>query len=239
MRADLARIFYDATKDFPSVEYVFDETIKDLVQDTQADKVHVTFTNHLPSAYYDLVVGADGQISRTRRLAFGRGPNDGDYLRRLGEYMSFFTIPRSEQDTEYAQWYSSTKGRLVMMRPSPYNDTRAFLAVADWDMKRFGEIDDALKRRDDDGAKRWLEKEFEDAGWESKRCLEGMRTASDFYMQEIVQVKMGDEGFAKGRVALLGDAGYCPSPLSGMVRKLLILLELAHLTFTRERLSRW
>lgn len=217
MRADLTRVFYNATKDLPGIEYVFNETIKDLIQDAQADKVHVTFSNRLPNGHYDLVVGADGQISRTRRLAFGRGPNEGDYLRRLGEYMAFFTIPRTAFDTEYAQWYSATKGRLVMMRPSPYNDTRTYLAVIDSDWKRFEKIDDALKKRDEGRAKQWLEEEFEDAGWESKRCLEGMKTAKDFYMQEIVQVKMGEEGFAKGRVALLGDAGYCPSPLSGMV----------------------
>lgn len=217
MRADLARIFYNATHELQGVEYVFDETIKDLVQDVQADRVHVTFTNHLSPAYYDLVVGADGQISRTRRLAFGHGPNNDNYLRRLGEYMAFFTIPRVESDTRYAQWYSTTKGRLLVTRPSPYNDTRAFLGVVDWDLKRFDEVDDALKKRDEARAKKWLEKEFEDAGGESKRCLQGMETAKDFYIQEIVQVKMGEEGFAKGRVALLGDAGYCPSPLSGMV----------------------
>lgn len=217
LRADLANIFYDATKDIPSVEYVFDETIKDIVQDAQADKVHVTFNNHLPSAYYDLVVGADGQISRTRRLAFGHGPNNQDYLHRMGMYMAFFTIPRIDSDTKYAQWHTTTKGRLIMTRPSPYNDTRALLAVTDWNMKRFDEIDDALRKRDEDGAKEWLKKEFSDAEWQSKRVLEGMPLAEDFYIQEIVQVKMGEEGFAKGRVALLGDAGYCPSPLSGMV----------------------
>jgi 2-polyprenyl-6-methoxyphenol hydroxylase-like FAD-dependent oxidoreductase len=217
LRADLARIFYDATNELHGVEYVFDETIKDLVQDAQSDRVHVTFTNHLPPAYYDLVVGADGQISRTRRLAFGHGPNNDDYLRRLGDYMAFFTIPRVKSDTKYAQWYSTTKGRLVVTRPSPYSDTRAFLAVIDWDLKRFDGVNDAVKKRDEAKAKKWLEKEFEGAGGESKRCLQGMKTAKDFYMQEIVQVKMGDEGFAKGRVALLGDAGYCPSPLSGMV----------------------
>jgi 2-polyprenyl-6-methoxyphenol hydroxylase-like FAD-dependent oxidoreductase len=217
LRGDLSKIFYDATKDMKGIEYVFDETIKDLVQDVQADKVQVTFTNHLPQTYYDVVIGADGQISRTRRLAFGHGPQNGDYLRRLGEYMAFFTIPRIESDSQWAQWYPATRGRLLCTRPSPYNDTRAFMGVVDWDLKRFGEIEDVVKNRDEEGAKKWIAKEFEGAGWKSQRVLDGMKTANDFYMQEIVQVKMGEEGFVKGRVALLGDAGYCPSPLSGMV----------------------
>ncbi|KAL5378520.1 hypothetical protein DPSP01_009101 [Paraphaeosphaeria sporulosa] len=223
LRADLANIFYDATKGMKGIEYVFDETIEDLVQDSQADKVQVKFTNHLPQAYYDLVVGADGQISRTRRLAFGHGPQNGDYLHRLGEYMAFFTIPRNKSDSHWAQWYPATRGRILCTRPSPYNDTRVFMGVVDWDLKRFSEIQDLVKRRDEKGAKNWLAREFEGAGWETQRVLDSMKTTDDFYMQEIVQVKMGEEGFAKGRIALLGDAGYCPSPLSGMGTSLAIV----------------
>ncbi|KAL5404732.1 hypothetical protein PMIN03_008929 [Paraphaeosphaeria minitans] len=191
IRADLANIFYGATKDMKGIEYVFDETIKDLVQDAQADKVQVTFTNHLPQACYDLVVGADGQISRTRRLAFGHGTQNGDYLHRLGEYMAFFTVPRIESDSQWAQWYPATRGRILCTSPSPYNDTRVFMGVVDWALKRFSEIQDLVKKRDEEGAKRWLAKEFEGAGWETQRVLDGMKTTEDFYIQEIVQVKMG------------------------------------------------
>lgn len=41
-----------------------------------------------------------------------------------------------------------------------------------------------------------------------------MQKSDDFYMQEIAQVKLPE--WSKGRVALLGDAAYCPSPISGM-----------------------
>ena len=41
-----------------------------------------------------------------------------------------------------------------------------------------------------------------------------MATSIDFYLQEVAQVKM--DKWSKGRVALLGDASYCPSPISGM-----------------------
>jgi 2-polyprenyl-6-methoxyphenol hydroxylase-like FAD-dependent oxidoreductase len=62
---------------------------------------------------------------------------------------------------------------------------------------------------------------FEDAGWQSQRVLDGMDKAGDFYMQEIAQVKM--KHWSKGRVALVGDAGYCPSPISGMGTSLAII----------------
>ncbi len=41
-----------------------------------------------------------------------------------------------------------------------------------------------------------------------------MWTAPDFYFDRIAQTHM--EQWSSGRVALLGDAAYCPSPLSGM-----------------------
>lgn len=56
---------------------------------------------------------------------------------------------------------------------------------------------------------------FSDTGWEATRVLAGMDAADDFYMQEVAQVKMEDS-WSRGRMAVLGDAAYCPSPISGM-----------------------
>lgn len=53
-----------------------------------------------------------------------------------------------------------------------------------------------------------------DMGWEAARVLDGMDAAPDYYMQEIAQVHPPQ--FFRGRIALVGDAGYCPSPISGM-----------------------
>src|SRR5665213_2656868 len=55
---------------------------------------------------------------------------------------------------------------------------------------------------------------FADAGWEAPRVLDGMDQADDFYMQHVAQVKL--PSWSRGRMAVLGDAGYCPSPISGM-----------------------
>lgn len=41
-----------------------------------------------------------------------------------------------------------------------------------------------------------------------------MRTTDDFYTTSIAQVKVNT--WSKGRVVLLGDAGYCPSVLTGL-----------------------
>ena len=55
---------------------------------------------------------------------------------------------------------------------------------------------------------------FAGEGWEVPQLLTAMWTAPDFYFDRIAQTHM--EQWSSGRVALLGDAAYCPSPLSGM-----------------------
>ena len=59
-----------------------------------------------------------------------------------------------------------------------------------------------------------LQRIFADAGWETPRILADMHEADDFYMEHIAQVKCSS--WAHGRVALVGDAGFCPSPFSAM-----------------------
>ncbi|RMX80159.1 hypothetical protein D0867_16414 [Hortaea werneckii] len=54
---------------------------------------------------------------------------------------------------------------------------------------------------------------FADMGWETPRILEEMMKADDFYVTPVAQAKA--ESWVKGRVALLGDSGYAPSPVSG------------------------
>jgi 2-polyprenyl-6-methoxyphenol hydroxylase-like FAD-dependent oxidoreductase len=54
---------------------------------------------------------------------------------------------------------------------------------------------------------------FAGDGWEVPGLLAAMREAPDFYLDPVGQVRM--DSWSSGRVALAGDAGYCPSPLSG------------------------
>lgn len=77
--------------------------------------------------------------------------------------------------------------------------------------------------RDVKAQKEHMRELFSDAGWESLRVLEGMDAADDFYMQESAQVKMPQWQWSQGRVTLVGDAGYCPSPISGMGTTLAIV----------------
>jgi 2-polyprenyl-6-methoxyphenol hydroxylase-like FAD-dependent oxidoreductase len=213
----MARIVYELTKNNPQITYIFDEMAIEVQQDESKDgKALVTFKNgKLPPTEFDIVIGADGQMSRTRRMVFGHGPNNDDYLYRLGQYSALFTMPRDPTDTQYAQWYNASRGRLFLLRPDQYGTTRAYLAVTDANLSRVDELDKLVKKGTREEQQAWFEKEFEGAGWQTERCIREMKKADDFYMQQIAQVKM--DTWHKGRVALVGDAAYCPSPISGVV----------------------
>ena len=58
-----------------------------------------------------------------------------------------------------------------------------------------------------------LERRMAGDGWVRPQLLEYMRTAPDFYFDEMAQIIM--DRWSQGRIALVGDAGYCCSPLSG------------------------
>jgi 2-polyprenyl-6-methoxyphenol hydroxylase-like FAD-dependent oxidoreductase len=68
--------------------------------------------------------------------------------------------------------------------------------------------------RDQTKLKEYFANLFNDAGWEAGRTLDGLREADDFYLQEVAQAKCGT--WSKGMAVLVGNAAYCPSPLSGM-----------------------
>ena len=55
---------------------------------------------------------------------------------------------------------------------------------------------------------------FAGAGWQCDALLAAAARADDFYFDAFAQVHMPT--ISQGRVTLVGDAGYCASPLSGM-----------------------
>jgi 2-polyprenyl-6-methoxyphenol hydroxylase-like FAD-dependent oxidoreductase len=55
---------------------------------------------------------------------------------------------------------------------------------------------------------------FAGHGWEIPRLLAAMGAADDFCFGSTCQIRL--DRWSHGRVALLGDAGYCAAPTSGM-----------------------
>ncbi|HTQ15882.1 FAD-binding protein [Mycobacterium sp.] len=200
LRDDLIELLYDATK--LNVEYLFDDTIAALQDDALVDpKVAVTF-ERAGARNFDLVIGADGLHSNVRRLVFG---DEERYIDRLGTFAAIFTVPNF-LDLDYWQtWHygDSTMAGIYSARGNA--EARAMLGFMEPDLR--------IDYRDTEAQFAELERRMADDGWVRPQLLEYMRSAEDFYFDEMSQIKM--DHWSKGRVALVGDAGYCCSPLSG------------------------
>ncbi|MDW6061006.1 FAD-dependent monooxygenase [Streptomyces sp. FXJ1.4098] len=198
LRGDLARILYDATKEY--TEYVFGDSITSLTEDP--DGVTVTFERSAPRRF-DLVIGADGLHSNTRRLTFG--PEE-RFVKHLGVHCAIFTTA-NHLGLDHTGHAYRTAGRLVAMYSARHNTEAKAVFY-------FASPQQDLDRRDVTRQQAVLAEHFTGNGWQSDRLLHDMRHAPDFYFDSVGQVRM--DSWNRGRVALVGDAAYCPSSLSGM-----------------------
>ncbi|MFD3537257.1 FAD-dependent monooxygenase [Streptomyces sp. NPDC058664] len=201
MRGELARILYDRTRD--DVEYLFGDSIAELAEDTEdTGGVTVTFESGTVRRF-DLVVGADGLHSNTRRLAFG--PEE-RFKRHLGAYVSIFTAP-NHLGLDRWETYHALPGKLVCVYSSAGETDAKNLFV-------FSSPEELPHdHRDVAAQKRLLTGAFGGDGWEIPRLLGHAADADDFYLDSISLVEM--DRWSKGRVVLLGDAAHCSSPASG------------------------
>ncbi|MFD7557582.1 FAD-dependent monooxygenase [Streptomyces sp. NPDC059533] len=198
LRGDLARILYDATA--PYTEYVFGDSITSLTED--ADGVTVAFERSAPRRF-DLVIGADGMHSNTRRLAFG--PEE-RFVKHLGLHCAIFTTA-NHLGLDHTGHAYRTAGKLVAMYSARHNtEAKAVFYFASPALD--------LGRREVTRQQAFLAEQFAGTGWESDRLLREMRYAPDFYFDSVGQVRM--DSWSRGRIALVGDAAHCPSSLSGM-----------------------
>lgn len=196
LRGDLVEILMKTITDVPCY---FNQSIRSMQQDDE--HVIVNFKDGRVENY-DIVIGADGIHSATRRLIFDKNEYQ---LIHLGSYLSTFTIPNylglNHMDVE-----CEANHKLVSLN----SDNDPEIARAGFMFRS----QDILKDiRDEQEQKQFLCDTFRDFGWETQNILNRMSASDDFYFDTITQVKMNS--WTKGRIALVGDAGYCPSPLSG------------------------
>ena len=143
-----------------------------------------------------------------------------------------------------ARWFNAPGRRNVLIRPDHRGKQRtsAYLSIVvpprtsaasvvdqstEHDSKSVKQstrqrLDAVIRDYNDVSSQKALFRElFANVGWEIERILDGMDKSEDFYLQEIAQVKLWPAKeppnllWSRGRVVCLGDAGYCPTPLSG------------------------
>lgn len=199
LRGDLVDVLYRATRD--TTEYRFNSSIAAIEQN--ADGVDVTLADDT-GLRADLVVGADGPHSAVRRLVFG--PEE-QHVKPIGGYNAWFSAPDTVGLDGWYLLYQAPGGLNASMRPSRDPAiAKAGLAFQSEPIQ--------YNRRDLDEQRQILVERFAGAGWHCDELLAAAQEADDFYFDSFAQVRMSP--WSSGRVTLVGDAGYCASPLSGM-----------------------
>jgi 2-polyprenyl-6-methoxyphenol hydroxylase-like FAD-dependent oxidoreductase len=196
LRDDLAALLYDKTRTI--VSYRFNDAVKTICDG--ATKISVAFESGLAHDF-DLVIAADGIYSGVRQLVFG--PSEG-FLKYLGAYVAIFTV---ENFLGIKDWQTAIgdERRGILIYPARANtELRVFMMFESEPLGR-----DLTPMQQ----KALLAEKFEDLGWETPRLLKYLRETGSLYFGEVAQIRM--PSWSRGRVALVGDAGYCPSPRSG------------------------
>ncbi|POY00306.1 FAD-dependent oxidoreductase [Mycobacterium kansasii] len=195
MRDDLSEAYYRAGRDH--VEYLFGDSITAISSDGD-----VTF-EHGKARRFDVVVGADGLHSNVRRLVFGA---DSGRIQFLGGYLAVLSVPKTLA-REGESIAHLGPGRIAMIYTArPLDDARALFMFRSKQQLRYHYRDilrqKALLRNAISGMHPQVD------GW-----LDELDRTPTFYFDSITQLQL--DSWSRGRVTLVGDAGYCPGPAVG------------------------
>ncbi len=197
-RTALMETVLDAIGD--GVEFIYNESIAGIGQDR--DKVHVTFSSG-ETRDFDLVFGADGINSQTRKLTIDPAAA---CLKYLGYCYIGFSIPNY-----LGVWNENVSWNIpgmaaVVFSTSERSGANAFL--------EFLTDDPPYERmRTDQDVRKLFHEKFAGYGWEIPNLLKHMEKADDLFYDGTTYADL--EKWSQGRVALVGDAAYGPSFFTG------------------------
>ena len=203
MRGDLCRLIYDATGD--EAKYVFGTSIAGFKD--QGSGVEVLFKNGNTDRF-DLLVGADGVYSATRKMMLGS--DAANVFHPIDESNAYLTFPRPIQEEEQyvGTMYLATRKRGMLVRRHSPDEMQLYLLLYTEDDRLT-----KVRRGDVEEEKAAFAEIFQDAGWRTPELLRALQDSGDFYCERLGLVKM--DAWFQGHVALIGDAAYCPG-VSGM-----------------------
>ena len=204
-RDDLSRLLVGACG--ATVEHIFGDTVRQF--ESGDGEVSVTFET-AASRVFDMVIGADGLGSHSRRLAFGE---DKDCIYPLGVSFAIFSTPNilGLEDWQIS-FRDETSGYVVY--PSLDNATlRVNLG--------FELTPDDFPAGDVEAQKALIRQSCASLKGAIPDLLAHLDASPDLWFGPLAQIKM--KTWAKGRIALVGDAAYCPSPFTGQGTSLAIV----------------
>lgn len=181
------------------VDFMFNDTITAL--DESADHIEVTFKQGAPQQF-DLVVGCDGLHSGVRKLWFGA---EKDYKHFLGAYFSIAIVDGLLVAPNTMQFYNVPEKSYMI---------NAYRNKTDIVLSFVSDAEISYDYRDVEQQKEIIQDQFAHLGWRTEEFLGALSQSDNFYFDELCQIKM--PFWSKGRVVLVGDAAYAPSPGAGM-----------------------
>jgi 2-polyprenyl-6-methoxyphenol hydroxylase-like FAD-dependent oxidoreductase len=181
------------------IEFMFNNSITAL-NETPNDII-ATFKDGSQHTF-DLVFGCDGIHSGVRKIWFG---HEAEYSHFLGAYFSITIVNKLLIKQKTMQLYN-VPGKAITLNAYNNKTDIIFCFLAEKEMV-YDYKDEALQRA-------IIAKQFAGQSWRTAELLKAMQQADNFYFDKFCQIKM--PSWTKGRVALVGDAGYCASPAAGM-----------------------
>jgi 2-polyprenyl-6-methoxyphenol hydroxylase-like FAD-dependent oxidoreductase len=203
MRDDLSEIYYDAARD--DVEYVFGDWITSI-----SPAGEFTFNIGAPRRF-DLVIGADGLHSGVRRLVFG---DEARHVHLAGAYIAVLSVPKELGRDGEMRMHVGVGREAAVQGARHLADARAgFLFRTDRALD--------YHHRDVPRQKELLHRTFAGMHPDVDRWLREVDRTPTFYFDAITQLQL--DSWSRGRVTLVGDAGYCPGPGVGGSTSLAVL----------------
>lgn len=182
-----------------NIEFIFNNSITDLKE--TKEEIKVSFKNGLERSF-DLVVGCDGIHSAVRKIWFGNKP---EYTYFLNAYFSISTVEKLLIRNKTMQMFNVPDKAVTL---------NAYKNKTDIIFCFYSEEEISYHYRDTEHQQQMVLEQFEGIGWRTSELLKEVQDSKRFYFDKFCQIKM--PSWTKGRVALVGDAGYCASPAAGM-----------------------
>jgi len=195
MRDDLSEAYYDAGRD--DVEYVFGDSITAISPDGE-----VTF-EHAPPRRFDVVVGADGLHSNVRRLVFG---DEAGLTRFIGGYLAVVSGPKTMALHNEMLGHAGV-GRLAATYTGDHLDDARILFMFRSEKELEYDYRDTMRQKE------LLRQAFTGMHPQVDAWLAEIDRTPSFYFDAITQLQL--DTWSRGRITLVGDAGYCPGPAVG------------------------
>jgi 2-polyprenyl-6-methoxyphenol hydroxylase-like FAD-dependent oxidoreductase len=203
-RDDLLDMLFDEVKG--DVTFLFGESISEMKQSAEA--VDVRFSSGMRRSFA-MVLGCDGTHSAVRKMCFGE---ETSFLMFMQNYFSLAIVDKLLIEEDTAQMFN-VAGKTVMLNAYNKKTDIAFCF--------FSERPIDYDRRNREEQREMVRDQFKGEAWRIGELLEEVDRCDNFYFDQLCQIRMG--AWSKGRVALVGDAAYCPSPAAGMGGSMAIL----------------